>query len=304
LKLFSGTDPAALSTIKRIVIFGPGLIGGSIALALRSRSPETFIAIWGRNPSTLQEIFESGLADSVTSDAVSAVGGADLIVLCTPITVMPELATTIAPHLDPQTLITDVGSVKSSLVKKLAPILGTHFLGAHPMAGSERSGIAAARADLFVEAPCILTPLEKTSPEAVSKISAFWNSLGARVTMMTPEAHDRIVARISHLPHAVAFAIVNLVAGTLPKDSCLLAGGSYRDGTRVAASDPVLWTGILLDNRAEVATALREMSDLLGLFAQNLEEEKSDSILDFLTRAKEHRDVLEYTRTESRPTNS
>jgi len=304
LKLIAGTDPATLPAIKRVTIFGPGLIGGSIALALRSRCPETFVAVWGRNQATLREISERGLADSVTSDPTSSVGEADLIVFCTPIAVMPELAATITPHLDPHTLITDAGSVKSSLVKKLSPIFGDRFLGAHPMAGSERSGLAAARADLFVGAPCILTPLENASPQTVAIISAFWNSLGSHVTMMTPEAHDRLVARVSHLPHALAFALVNLIADTLPKDSCLLAGGSYRDGTRVAASDPDLWTGILMDNRTEVAAALREMSDLLGLFAEKLEVEQTDSILDFLTRAKKHRDLRQTSRTDSLPTNS
>ena len=278
--------------LKRIAIFGPGLIGGSIALALRGRSPETAITIWGRNPVLLREISDRNLADSVSSDPAEAVRDADLIILCTPVNVMPELAAAIAPSVEPHAFITDAGSVKGPVVAKLTPIFGGHFVGAHPMAGSERSGLAAANDDLFLGAPCILTPLETTAAEALESISAFWVSLGAHITTMTPVAHDRLVARLSHLPRALAFALANLVADSLPEGSSLLAGGSYRDGTRVAASDPPLWTGILMENRSEVIAALHEISDLLGNVARNLEEGKSDSLLDFLTHAKEHRDRL------------
>ena len=123
-------------------------------------------------------------------------------------------------------------------------------------------------------------------------VSQFWSSLGAQVTTMSPVEHDRLVARISHLPHAIAFALVNLVAATLPPSSSQLAGGSFRDGTRVAASDPALWTGILSENRVEVIEAIREMSDLLQTLAGNLEAQEKDSVLDFLSQAKEHRGTL------------
>ena len=277
---------------RRVAIFGPGLIGGSIALALRRQSPDTFITIWGRKPELLDKILGRHLADSVDVNPVAAVHGADLIVLCTPVGVMPHLAETIAPHLGVNALVTDAGSVKNCVVKSLTPVLGTRFLGGHPMAGSERSGLDAARADLFTGAPCIITPTETTPPDVLSGISAFWSSLGASVTTMSPSEHDRLVARLSHLPHAIAFALVNLVSSSLPEKASLLAGGSFRDGTRVAASDPALWTGILSENRHEVVAALREMSDLLGVLAEQLEEKQSNAVLDFLTHAKEHRDSL------------
>ena len=269
-----------------IALFGPGLIGGSIALALRSSSPETSVTIWGRNPSQLEEITRRGLADAVHTDPVAAVQNADLIILCTPVGVMTELAKMIAPHLKPHALVTDAGSVKACVVEKLTPILGARFIGGHPMAGSERSGLAAARANLFEGAPCILTPLPTTPVPTLDAVRHFWESLGAQVTTMSPEAHDRLVARISHLPHAIAFALVNLVASTL------LAGGSFRDGTRVAASDPDLWTGILSENRVEVVAALREMSGLLDSLAGNLEKHDSAEILAFLKSAREHRSNL------------
>lgn len=273
----------------RIAIYGPGLIGGSIALALRRHAPTTHLTIWGRNADTLTEITRLGLADSVHTDAGAAAADADLLILCTPVGVMPELAAAIAPLLKSNAVITDAGSVKSIVVEKLTPLFGSRFVGGHPMAGSERSGLSAARADLFQGAPCILTPDQKTLPEAQQIVTDFWTSLGAQVSMMSPPDHDRLVARISHLPHALAFALVNLITESLPKDASLLAGGSFRDGTRVAASDPGLWNGIFSENRVEVAMALREMSALLNSFAENLEKQKSEAILDFLTRARDHR---------------
>lgn len=271
------------------MIFGPGLIGGSIALALRSRSPETSITIWGRKIEQFQEILQRGAADRVTADPMEAVENADLIILCTPVEAMEGIASTIAPHLKPNAIVTDTGSVKACVEKKLTPILGAKFLGGHPMAGSERSGLGAARADLFSLASCILTPVATTPPAVLSAVTDFWIGLGAHITTMSPQEHDRLVARVSHLPHAMAFALVNLVAGTLPENASHLAGGSYRDGTRVAASDPSLWTGIFLENKTEVLSALGDLTELLHSFSQSLEKEEADSLLDFLSRARDHR---------------
>jgi prephenate dehydrogenase len=278
--------------VERVAIFGPGLIGGSLAMALRSRCPEIHITAWSRRAAPLEELRALRLADTIQTDPAEAVREVDLVILCTPVGVMPELAALLAPHLPPQALVTDAGSVKACVTEKLEPLFGGRFLGGHPMAGSECSGLAAARADLFSGAPCILTPVETTASGTLESITRFWTTLGARVTTMSPVAHDRLVARLSHLPHAVAFALVNLVHDSLPPGASLLAGGSFRDATRVAASSPDLWTGILLENRGEVVTALREMSGLLDSLAQHLEEGNSVSILNFLTRAKERRSSL------------
>jgi prephenate dehydrogenase len=262
-----------------------------MALALQSCSPETSVTVWGRRADQFEEILSRGLADNVTTDPAVAATDADLVILCTPVEAMADLAATIAPHLKPGALVTDAGSVKACVVGQLHPLLGDRFVGAHPMAGSERSGLAAARADLFKGAACILTPMETTPVTTVEKVRAFWVSLGSRVSTMSPEAHDRLVARLSHLPHAMAFALVNLVAASLPPGSSSLAGGSYRDITRVAASDPSLWTGIFTLNRDEVVESIHEMAELLRSLAQEIKEGKSDLILDFITRAKEHRDL-------------
>jgi len=290
-----------LSTPGRVAILGPGLIGGSIALALRAKSPDTKISIWGRRPEQLQEILKRGLADSVETDPAAAVREASLVVLCTPVSTMRDLAQAILPGLSPTTVITDAGSVKATVVDQLETILGGRFLGAHPMAGSERSGLGAAQAHLFEGAPCLITPTGKSDPAALARVSEFWKGVGCSVTTMNAAEHDRLVARISHLPHALAFALVNLIVDTLSPEAQQLAGGSFRDATRVAASDPSLWTGILTENRTEVAAALREMSKLLKSMATALGDENPDSILDFLKRAKDHRDSLPLPRPEENP---
>jgi prephenate dehydrogenase len=290
-----------LSAPGRVAILGPGLIGGSVALALRSKNPDTKISIWGRRPEQLKEILKRGLADSVESDPADVVRDTDLVVLCTPVGTMKELAQTILPGLHPTAVITDAGSVKATVVSQLETILGGRFIGAHPMPGSERSGLDAAKAHLFEGAPCLITPTGKSDPAALIMVSKFWKGLGCSVTSMTAAEHDRLVARISHLPHALAFALINLIVDTLPPEAQQLAGGSFRDATRVAASDPSLWTGILTENRTEVAAALREMSELLKSMATALGDENPDSILDFLKRAKDHRDSLPLPRPEENP---
>ena len=289
---------AGLSHPGRVAIFGPGLIGGSVAKALRSRAPGTRNSEWGRRRVQLDELAGLGLADEVSTDPAEAVRDCDLVVLCTPVATMADLASAMVEALPPAAVVTDAGSVKGCVVAKLTPILGGRFVGGHPMAGSERSGLAAARGDLFQGAPCIVTPSEECTAPALEAACSFWSLLGCSITRMSAAEHDRLVARLSHLPHALAFALMNLVIDTLPEKAQDLAGGSFRDATRVAASDPSLWTGILTENRTEVAGALREMSRLLKSMAAALGDQKDDSLLDFLTRAKEHRDSLPLPRPE------
>jgi prephenate dehydrogenase len=270
-------------------------------MALRAKRPSIPITVWDRDSSTLGELLKRGLADRVETDPAAAVKEADLVVLCTPVATMEQLASAFAPALSGDVVVTDTGSVKLPVVDRLTPILGRRFVGAHPMAGSERSGISAARSNLFDSAPCIVTPGEDASSASLARVEEFWGSLGCRLTRMTPCEHDKLVSRISHLPHALAFALVNLVLDTLPPGAQDLAGGSFRDATRVAMSDPTLWHGILTENRTEVAAALREMATLLTSMASALGEEKADSLLDFLTRAKEHRDSLPLPPPEENP---
>ena len=205
--------------VGRVAIFGPGIIGGSIAMALRSRSPGTMISAWARNEEELKELYRGGLADAIFTNPADAVENADLVVLCTPVGSMEEVARGMATGLASTTLITDAGSVKACVVDQLTPILGRNYVGGHPMAGSERSGLRAAREDLFAGAPCLITPTPESNPSAIAIVKRFWEILGCMVTIMSPVEHDRVVARLSHLPHALAYALMNLVIDTLP---CLL----------------------------------------------------------------------------------
>jgi prephenate dehydrogenase len=211
---------------------------------------------------------------------------------------MEGLARSMAPGLSATAVITDAGSVKACVVDQLTPSLGGNYVGAHPMAGSERAGLEAAREDLFEGASCLLTPSQESNQRALVKVRGFWEDLGCTVTIMSPVEHDRLVARLSHLPHALAYALMNVVIDTLPEGSQQLAGGSFRDATRVAASNPELWTGILTSNGPEVAAALREMSKLLKSMATAIGDENPDSLLDFLKRAKHHRDTLSLSAPE------
>lgn len=272
-----------------MAILGPGLIGGSIALALRRSCAAERLRIAGFNAVEIEQARELKLAGVVTNDPVVAVAGASLVVLCTPPDAMPALARQIAPHLAASTIVTDVGSVKRWIVAELTPIFGAHYVGAHPMAGSERGGLAAARADLFDGAICFLTP--GASPVHNARVAAFWRSLGCSVAESTPEAHDEIVARVSHLPHLVAAALLTSGAKHVG-DALKFSGPGLRDTTRLAAGPPELWTGILGHNRDAVALALADLRRELERVEAFLAAGSADELREFLERAAQLRGNL------------
>lgn len=279
--------PRPLSTI---VIFGPGLIGGSLALALRERQPDDAVTLWTRSEASALRARQ--FLPSVTCDARAAAAGADLCVFCTPIGVMPQIAREIAPHLPAHAVVTDAGSVKGGVVSALEEILGGRFVGSHPMAGSEKAGIEAARADLFDGATCILTPTPKTRPEALDAVRALWHSVGGRLVEMSAEAHDLAVGRVSHLPHAIAAVLVDAVArGGARAES--LAGGGYRDSTRIAAGPAAMWTEIFLENKAGLLAALEDFSASLEDLRTILLSNDAPALETFLSRAKSVRDTLQ-----------
>ncbi|HEX8373487.1 MAG TPA: prephenate dehydrogenase/arogenate dehydrogenase family protein, partial [Chthoniobacterales bacterium] len=199
---------------REIAILGPGLLGASLALALKDRA---CVRLWGRRPESIAEAEERGIAPCCTTMLSEAVSGADLVIFATPVEVMGGIARDLLPFLSPGAAVTDVGSVKGPVVAELQPIFGAHrFLGSHPMAGSEQSGSSAARADLFTGAACILTPTKQTPPSLLEDITALWQSLNCEVHLLTPELHDRRIALISHLPHLLAACLVNTVADADP----------------------------------------------------------------------------------------
>jgi prephenate dehydrogenase len=240
--------------VRSVAIFGPGLIGGSLLLALRERHPEIRRIAWARRAEALPPLGGADNVNLATTDPVEAAGQADLIILCTPIGSMASLVQSFLHALSPHTLVTDVGSVKGTVEASLAPLLKGHarWLGSHPMAGSDKSGRDHARADLFVDAVTILTPTEQTDPTAIQCLSAFWASLGSRLINASPEEHDRHVAAISHLPHLLAANLIN----ASPQESTAFAGPGFRDVTRIAAGPAAMWTEILLQNRDAVLAAL------------------------------------------------
>jgi len=204
---------------------------------------------------------------------------------------MPDIAAQFRDVLSPTAVITDAGSVKSPVVHKVEAVLGGRFVGSHPMAGSERSGIEAARANLFQGAAAIVTPTPHSDPEATETVKALWQTVGCRVSTMNPEDHDDAVARVSHLPHAVAAALVNAINSRMPSAGAL-AGGGYRDTTRIAAGPPAMWREILLENKTPLIAGLDDLTNTLTELRHLLVTHDAPALEAYLARAKEIRDTL------------
>ena len=260
--------------IRRLAIVGVGLLGGSVAKAARARGVAREIVGVGRDAGRLEAARRDGAFDGVTTDLAAGIRDADVVVLAAPVITILTLLEAVAKVVGPETIVTDVGSTKRAIVaaaEGLARVHPLRFVGSHPMAGSEQSGYAHARVDLFHGATVIVTPGETSEPAAVKTIVALWEALGAgRVVTLASDAHDRAVAAISHLPHLVAFALVDAVDRFEPGAFDVAARG-FRDTTRIAAADPTMWEEIFLANREAMAAGLdvfREaLADLAGLVA-------------------------------------
>jgi cyclohexadieny/prephenate dehydrogenase len=270
----------------RIAVLGLGLLGGSVARAARERGLAREVVGSGRRAAPLERALQAGIVDRV-APALEAVVGADLVVLGTPVGSMPNLVTEVASRLEPGCLLTDVGSVKESLVDRLPGLLpaGVEFVGAHPMAGSHLRGPDHARADLFEGATCVLTPRRGQDPEAVARVETFWRDLGARVTRRDARVHDEEVAWVSHLPHLVAFAFAQSL-GSAPIGAGELAGSGFRDFTRIAQSDAELWGEILSLNSKALAGPLSHFSKAVSELAEALEKEDGEALERILTQAR------------------
>ena len=274
--------------LRKLTILGPGLLGGSIGLAARHRKMAGKVAVWARRQEAADEAYKLGAADEATTDLFRATDGAELIVLAVPIGVMPALAKQIPPGC----VVTDVGSVKYTIVNTLSHVL-PKFVGSHPMAGSEQAGIEAARRELFDNTVCIVTPREDTDKTALNLVFDFWKSLGCQVRTLAPQEHDEIVARISHLPHLVAAAVVNVVCsdGAQPLN---FVGPGFKDFTRIASGPFEMWTEICLENRTEIGQALDELIEELGHVRAALENADAVELRTMLKRAKHFRDELRF----------
>lgn len=241
----------------KLVVCGVGLIGGSFALAIKSalsgRHDCPHVVGMGRSRATLEEALQSGVIDEIGRDWKSALEGADLVLLAVPVGQMAAVMQALAMHLGPHTLVTDGGSTKTDVVsaarRALSEKIG-QFVPGHPIAGAEKSGVAAAKADLYLGKRVVLTPLPENRPEDVAAVRQVWELCGARVTMLAPDVHDRVFAAVSHLPHLLAFALVHQLAGRDNADQLFsFAAGGFRDFTRIASSHPEMWRDICLANR-------------------------------------------------------
>ena len=282
--------PESNIPFRSVAVLGPGLLGGSVLLALKQRFPEVELSAWARRPEARQEIRDLEIAVRVDETAAEAASGAGLVVLATPVPAMASVVEAAGEALN-GSVVTDVGSVKARPAREVVEIVrkhGAEFVGSHPMAGSEKGGIAHASATLFDGAACIVTPDGDTDQEAVKQVVGFWEALRSRVSLLDPHEHDSIIARISHLPHTVASAVTMTA---LAKDPTIarFIGGGFRDTTRVAAGDADLWAGILDENAAEVAPLLRDLGSQLSEIAAILEAGDTEALRGFLDHARQLR---------------
>ena len=276
---------------EKLALVGAGLIGSSIARAARESGAANKIDIYDANPAVMARVQALGLADAPLEDLVSTVFDADLIIICTPVGACSEVAKVIAPHLKAQAIVSDVGSVKAAVIAQILPHLpkDIHFIPAHPIAGTEFSGPDAGFASLFQNRWCILTPLENTQEDKVEKLAAFWRSIGARVEEMSAQHHDKVLALTSHLPHLIAYNIVGTADdfGEQTRSEVIkFSASGFRDFTRIAASDPIMWRDIFLNNRDAVLEMLGRFNEDLSALQRMIRHGDGDGLSAFFTRTR------------------
>lgn len=276
---------------RRVAIYGVGLLGGSIGAALRSRFPEIEVVGVGRSETKLHAAIDRGQLTAATTDQREAAGTCDLLIFCTPVNEIPTGVTFIADACRPGTLITDVGSTKSMICEELYELTGdrVEFVGAHPIAGSDKTGAEHARADLFEGRMCVVTPRPNNSRAAVNRVVAFWQSVGLKVTLMSPAEHDAALSVTSHLPHLVAAALAQQLAPSLVP----FAATGFRDTTRIAAGSPELWTAIFQSNKASVLDALTRFQSTIELYRAAIDSSDERQLARLLTEARYCRQLLD-----------
>ncbi len=274
---------------KHVTIIGVGLLGGSVGLAVKSLDPSVQVAGVGRRQSSLDAALKAGTIDTAHLDVAEVVAKSDLVILATPVGAFEKHLKTIAPLLRKSALVTDVGSTKAAVVRIGERIFGKggQFVGSHPMAGSENKGPSFARADLFAGATCVITPTASTPARLIKRSEKFWGDLGMNTLQMSPAAHDRATAQVSHLPHALASLLM-----LLPGNSELpVAATGFRDATRIASGDPEMWRDIFITNRKAILAALDKFDDALVDFRDMIELGDAKAIEKMLAKAKNRRDA-------------
>ena len=286
---------SSLPHFRRMVIIGVGLIGGSLALVCRANGIVSEVIGVGRSEKNLKDAVALKAIDSYSFKAEDAVKGADLVILATPVRSLIQLAREIAPHLTPGAIVTDVGSVKGPLTE-IEDILsvGTYFVAGHPIAGKEKSGVSAAFPQLFQDAKCILTPTTKTNPDALSAVQKMWEAAGARVLRMTPEAHDYVFAAVSHLPHVIAYALVNtlLELENESEGTISYSAGGFRDFTRIAASHPEMWRDICLMNKKNILEMMDRYESRIAKIKSLIQSDDAEGLYKEFEMARQVREKL------------
>jgi prephenate dehydrogenase len=296
--------PAAVSQWEKIALVGVGLLGGSIGLAAKKRGLARMVEGYVRRTQSIAECLKTGAVDRADCDLSRVITGADLVILCTPIAQMGPLVSQMLPALSAGALVTDVGSVKAPVVAELEPLIlraKAQFIGSHPMAGAEKMGVAAAHAELFQGAICAITPGPHSEPTALARLERFWKELGAVPLQLSPDLHDDLVSRSSHLPHVVAAELANYVLSPVhAREQALLCANGFRDTTRIAAGSPEMWRDISLANRRNLARVLGVFIEDLQEFQLALERQDVQAIEEFFKQAKERRDAWQ-SQTRSSP---
>lgn len=282
---------------KRVAIIGMGLIGSSIARAIRLHLPETKISATDIAAPVRARVRELGIADTVADTAVAAVADADLVILAVPVGAFAEVGAEIVPGLADGAIVSDVGSVKQAFVDALAPILpkSVTLVPAHPVAGTEYSGPDAGFATLFEDRWCILTPLADTPEDAVERLREFWTALGSRVESMDPRHHDLVLAVTSHIPHLIAYSIVGTAAdleGVTRSEIIKYSAGGFRDFTRIAASDPTMWRDVFLNNREAVLEVLGRVGEDITVLQRAIRWGKGDVLFERFSNSRDIRRAI------------
>jgi cyclohexadieny/prephenate dehydrogenase len=275
----------------KIALIGFGLIGGSIARAARAQGLAGEIVTTARSAKTRARVSELGIVDRVVETNAEAAQDADLVILCIPVGACGPVAEEIADHLKPGAIVSDVGSVKGSVVRDMAPHLpaGVHFVPAHPVAGTEHSGPDSGFPELFINRWCILTPPEGTDPDAVERLRGFWAGMGAKVEIMTPDHHDLVLAITSHLPHLIAYTIVGTAdeLGQVTSSEVMkFSAGGFRDFTRIAASDPIMWRDVFLANKEAVLEMLGTFNEDLSKLTRAIRRGDGEALFEHFTRTR------------------
>jgi len=273
-------------SFNRAAIIGVGLLGASFSLALKRHGICKHICGYGRSVPNLERAVKMGIIDSFALDPAAACSGADLVLLAAPVGSFVDLVKHASSSLRKGTIVTDVGSVKGSMVHELEGLMppDVYFVGAHPIAGSDRSGIDFCDPDLFNDALCIITPSARTEPAALSAVTEIWNCFGSKVVTMDPDRHDRVYAAVSHLPHIIAYTMVNTVAD-IDRSFLSYCGQGFRDMTRIAASSPEIWTDISLLNRENIREMIAAFRENLDRMDEHLKASKADELKEHFARA-------------------